>query len=162
MTIPLMFLAAVSIFAGFIPFSRFVTTDGKAFETTLNYMIAVPSVLIALIGIGIAYFLYFKESNVPDKISSSLGIFYKTALNKFYFDEMWLFVTKKIIFNLISNPIAWFDRHIVDGAMNGVAWVIEKSSYKIKGLQSGQLQQYAFVFISGSVILVLCFIYWLN
>lgn len=162
MTIPLMFLAVASIFAGFIPFNDLVTSDGRSFETHLNYSIAVPSVIIAVIGMFIAFLLYYKKSEVANKITKSLGIFYRAALNKFYFDEIYLFVTHKIIFNLISQPIAWFDRHIVDGAMNGVAWVIEKTSLKSKELQSGQLQQYAFVFISGAIILVLCFAYWFN
>ncbi len=162
MTIPLMFLAVASIFSGFLPFNELVTSDGKSFETHLNFAIAVPSVVVAVIGIFIAFLLYYKKSEVANNISKSLGIFYKAALNKFYFDEIYLFVTHKIIFNLISQPIAWFDRHIIDGSMNGVAWVIEKTSLKSKELQSGQLQQYAFVFISGAIILVLCFAYWFN
>jgi NADH-quinone oxidoreductase subunit L len=43
--------------------------------------------------------------------------------------------------------------------MNGIAWVTQTVSNKIKGLQSGQLQQYGFVFVSGVVALVLVFIY---
>jgi NADH-quinone oxidoreductase subunit L len=74
-------------------------------------------------------------------------------------DELYLFVTKKIIFRYISQPVAWFDRHIVDGTMNGIAWATNSTSVSIKGLQSGQLQKYGFVFISGILILVLVFIY---
>lgn len=162
MTIPLMFLAIASIFVGFIPFNDLVTSDGRSFESHLNYGIAVPSVTIAVIGMLIAFLLYYKKSETANNITKSLGILYRAALNKFYFDEIYLFVTHKIIFNLISQPIAWFDRHVVDGSMNGVAWVIEKTSLKSKELQSGQLQQYAFVFISGVIILVLCFAYWFN
>jgi NADH-quinone oxidoreductase subunit L len=73
-----------------------------------------------------------------------------------------MFVTKKIIFAYISRPIAWFDRHIVDGTMNGIGWITTTSSDKIKGLQSGQVQQYAMVFVSGVLALVLLFIYLLN
>jgi len=160
MTIPLMILAFAATFAGFIPFSSFVTSDGKAFESSLSLSIAIPSVIIALSGIVLAFLLYHKKSDVPDKITVSLGFLYRATLNKFYFDEIYLFVTRKIIFNLISRPIAWFDKHIIDGSMDGIAWIIETTSIKIKGLQSGQLQQYAFVFVSGTIILVLFFAYW--
>jgi len=55
--------------------------------------------------------------------------------------------------------VAWFDRHIVDGFMNSFAWVTNTVSLRIRGLQSGQLQQYGYVFVSGVLLLVLTFIY---
>jgi NADH-quinone oxidoreductase subunit L len=60
---------------------------------------------------------------------------------------------------LVSRPIAWFDRHVVDGTMNGIAWTTNKVSDSIKELQSGQLQKYAFVFVSSTIILSAIFIY---
>jgi NADH-quinone oxidoreductase subunit L len=95
---------------------------------------------------------------MPDKVSNSLGGFYKATAKKFYFDELYLFVTKKIIFNCISTPIAWFDRHVVDGFMDLQATISNGVSAKIKGLQSGHVQQYVWVFavsvfiIAGLVI----------
>jgi NADH-quinone oxidoreductase subunit L len=162
MTVPLVLLAVASMVAGKLPFSELVTSNKVGFETEMHYNIAIPSVVIGLVGILVAYLFYKKETGIPDKITTSLGGFYKAALNKFYFDELYLFVTKKIIFNNISRPVAWFDRHVVDATMNGVAWVTNYASDRIKGLQSGQLQQYALVFVSGAVALVLIFVYLLN
>jgi len=160
MTIPLMILAAGSIFAGFIPFQNLVTSDGLPFIKEIELSIAIPSVLIALLGIGIATVFYRKETTLPEGLSKSLGGFYKAAFHKFYFDEIYLFITKKILFNYVSTPIAWFDRHIVDGGMNGVSYVTNQVSDKIKRFQSGQLQQYAWVFVSGAIALALVFIYY--
>ena len=162
MTFPLMFLAFASIFAGFVPFHNLVTSDSKPFESVMHYNIAIPSVLIGVLGILAAFIIYKKETLIPEKIARFFGALYKAAFNKFYIDEIYLFITKTIIFNYISRPIAWFDRHIIDGSMNGIAWVTATSSEKIKGLQSGQLQQYALVFVSGAVGLVLLFLYWFN
>jgi NADH-quinone oxidoreductase subunit L len=163
MTIPLILLAVGAAFAGFIPFSTLVTSDGKPFEAHLDMGIAIPAVLAGLIGIGIATILYRKESNVPEKIFNALGGFSRAAYHKFYIDEVYLFITKKIIFNYVSRPIAWFDRHVVDGTMNGMAYVTNEASDRIKKLQSGQLQQYALVFVSGALLLALLFIYlWTN
>jgi NADH-quinone oxidoreductase subunit L len=51
----------------------------------------------------------------------------------------------------------------VDGTMNGMAYVTNEASDRIKKLQSGQLQQYALVFVSGALLLALLFIYlWTN
>ncbi len=159
MTFPLMFLAVAAILAGFIPFHSLVTSDGKELETHIQWIIAIPSVLIGVIGIIIAYFMYKKESAIPDKIASSFKFFYRWALNKFYFDELYMFITQKIIFKRVSTPIAWFDRHVIDGTMNAVSYITNYVSVSIKGLQSGQIQQYGYVFISGAIGLAILFIY---
>jgi len=161
MTIPLMFLAVASIFAGYIPFHHLVTSDKIGFASEMNYMVAVPSVLIGLFGIAMAWILYKKESEVPAKLAKSWGILYTATYNKFYFDEIYLFVTRKIIFNYISRPIAWFDRHVIDAFMVGIGLTTEKISYQIKGMQSGQLQHYAFMFVAGTLALALSMIYFL-
>lgn len=159
MTIPLMFLAVAAIFAGFIPFHDLVTSDGAPIETHIDWLIAIPSVLIGILGILIAYIMYKKETVIPDKMMTSFKHLYKWSLNKFYMDEVYLFVAKKIMFARIATPVAWFDRHIIDNSMNGLDRMTNLVSGKIKGLQSGQLQQYAFVFVMGAVSLVVVFIY---
>jgi NADH-quinone oxidoreductase subunit L len=162
MTIPLIILAIGSAVTGFIPFNKLVTSDGRIFESELELMIAIPSVLIGLLGIGIAYMMYRKESGIPDRLAATFKLSYKWAFNKFYIDELYLFVTKKIIFRYISEPVAWFDRHIVDGTMNAIANVTQSVSFRIRGFQSGQLQKYGFVFITGAIMLAILFIYLLK
>jgi NADH-quinone oxidoreductase subunit L len=159
MTLPLVFLALGSAFTGFIPFGRFVSADRIPFESQMHLNIAIPSVLAALAGITLAFVFYKRENTIADKIANSLGAFYKTIYNKFYIDEAYLFVTKRILFNNVSRPVAWFDRHVVDGAMNGIGRLISWSSEKIKGMQSGQIQHYALAFVSGAIILVLIVLY---
>lgn len=161
MTFPLIFLAVASIFSGFIPFNELVTSDGKPFEIHMHWNIAIPSVLIGVVGIIVAWVLYKKESALPDRIALAFKGLYKWSFNKFYVDEVYMFVTKKIIFRYISVPVAWFDRHIVDGSMNGFAYLTNYVSEKIKPMQSGQVQQYGFVFISGVIILAFVIIYFL-
>jgi len=159
MTIPLIILALGSIFSGFIPFNELVTSDGKVFETEIELVVAIPSVLIGMLGILIAYIMYMKESAIPEKLSLAFGYTYKWAFNKFYIDELYLFVTKKIIFRYISIPVAWFDRHVVDATMNAIASVTQNVSLRIRGFQSGQLQKYGFVFVTGAILLAILFIY---
>ncbi|MGE5318527.1 MAG: NADH-quinone oxidoreductase subunit L [Chloroflexota bacterium] len=159
MTIPLMILTFGAIFSGFLPFHELVTSDGLPFESHIDFAVAVPSVLIGLLGIVVALLMYRKVTTAPEKLSTALGGFYRGAYHKFYMDELYLFVTKKIIFRYISQPVAWFDRHIVDGTMNLIGNTIERTSYMIKGFQSGKLQQYGYVFISGTIALVIIFIF---
>ena len=159
MTLPLMFLAFASIFAGYLPFSELVTSDGAAFEAHLEMPIAAASVGIGLLGILIAMFMYMKPKGASEKMATTFKHLYKWSYNKFYIDEVYLFVTKKIIFDKISKPVAWFDKRVVDATMNGFAWITNYASFHTRELQSGQLQKYAFVFISGVVVLVLSFVY---
>jgi NADH-quinone oxidoreductase subunit L len=159
MTIPLIILALGSIFTGFIPFNELVTSNGQVFKSEIEWGVAIPSVLIGLFGIFIAMVMYRKENNIPDKVAKALKNTYKLAYNKFYIDELYLFVTKKIIFRYISEPVAWFDRHIIDGTMNSIATVTQVVSFRIRKFQSGQLQKYAFVFVSGAILLAVLLIY---
>jgi NADH-quinone oxidoreductase subunit L len=159
MTIPMIFLAFMSIAAGYIHFSEFVTADQKSFEAHLNLPLAAIAVGVGLLGILLAFIFYKKESNLPDKFSHAFGDFYKWAYHKFYMDEVYLFVTKEIVFKRISAPFAWFDRNIVDGTMNLIGNSTVATSKSIKGLQSGKIQDYAFAFIAGVVILAIIFMY---
>jgi len=159
MLVPMIVLAIGSVVTGFIPFGKFVSTDGQPLHIEMNQPVAILSVVVAATGILIAWALYKKASPLPEKIASSLNGFYRVALNKFYIDELYLFITKKIIFNLVSKPIAWFDRHVIDAFMDFTATVTNKISAEIKELQSGQLQHYAYIFLSGVVLIVLIMIF---
>ncbi|HLP03903.1 MAG TPA: NADH-quinone oxidoreductase subunit L, partial [Paludibacter sp.] len=147
MALPLVFLATVTVFAGVVPFifGVNVTSDSTDYHIHLDTVIAAVSVGIALFSIGLASFMYRKESEVPKKLKTTFAGLHKAASHRFYVDEVYLFITKKIIFNNISRPIAWFDRHVIDATMNGFANSSQWVSLKIKGFQSGQVQQYAYV-----------------
>jgi NADH-quinone oxidoreductase subunit L len=160
MTIPLMFLGVASVTVGFIHFSKFVSSDLMPYESEFHWNIAIPSILIAVAGISIAALMYMKETTIPDRVAKSLRGFYTATYNKFYIDEVYLFVTKKIIFNFISRPVAWFDRHIVDGTVNLVGNSTARAAELIKGFQSGQVQKYGFIFVSGVLLLAFIFMYW--
>jgi NADH-quinone oxidoreductase subunit L len=153
MSLPLMLLAAATVFTGFIPFQRLVTSDGLSFETHTDLMVAIPSVLVGVLGILVARVIYRSEKPLADRIAAGFGFFYHWAVHKFYFDELYMFLTKRVIFNHISAPIAWFDRHVVDGFMNLLSDVTNEVSFRIRGLQSGHIQGYVFVFVLGAVLL---------
>jgi len=159
MTFPLMFLALISIVGGFIPFSEFITPDKAGFDAHLNYPLAAIAIGIGLTGILLAWMFYKKENNLAEKFANGFGVFYKWTYNKFYFDEIYLFVAKKIIFKRISAPIAWFDKKVVDGMMVGIGNKTVQTSEKIKGMQSGKVQDYGFAFIAGVIVFVFVFIY---
>jgi NADH-quinone oxidoreductase subunit L len=155
----LIILGICTLFAGFVPLSSFITSDGVPLKTHLDFGFSIFPVLLALGGIALATFLYKTENNRPQAIAVSMGGIYKTVYRKFYIDEIYVFITKKIIFNLIGRPAAWIDKHIVDGFMNLLASITEKISDLIKGIQSGKVQNYAIYFFGGIVGLAVLVIY---
>ena len=159
MTFPLMFLAAVTCGAGFIPFGHFISSNGESYSIHLDPSVAITSVVIAIISIAIATWMYKNAKQpVADSLAKQFKGLHKAAYNRFYIDDIYQFITHKIIFRCISTPIAWWDRHVVDGFFNFLAWATNTTSDEIRGLQSGQVQQYAYVFLCGALALILLLI----
>ena len=160
MTLPLMILATVSCIAGFIPFGKFISSNGHAYDIHLNTAVAASSILLAIGGIVTATIMYMKEHN---KVTLTLKVrskkFITAAYHRFYMDELWLFVTKKIIFRGISRPIAWFDKKVIDGFMDLLATSTQGLARQIKGFQSGNIQSYCIWFLHGVMILALILIF---
>ena len=156
MTFPLMFLAAVTCGAGFIPFGHFISSNGESYSIHLDPSVAITSVVIAIISIAIATWMYKNAKQpVADSLAKQFKGLHKAAYHRFYIDEIYQFITHKIIFRCISTPIAWWDRHVVDGFFDFLAWATNATSDEIRGLQSGQVQQYAYVFLCGALALIL-------
>ena len=162
MKIPLIILAVLAVFAGFFPIASLVTSDGLALETHIDYLFSLTPVALAVAGILLASSLYKSENSKPQSIATTLGGLYTAAHKKFYMDELYMFITQKIIFNLIGKPAAWIDKNIVDGLMNLFADTTAQISDNMKGLQSGKLQQYASYFFVGVLGFMLLFIYLWN
>ncbi|MDR3269200.1 MAG: NADH-quinone oxidoreductase subunit L [Tannerella sp.] len=153
MTFPLIFLAALTCAAGFIPFGKFVSSNGEAYAIHLNLSVAVASVCVALAAIALATRMY--KTATEQRTETRFPRLYRAAGHRFYIDEVYQFVTHTIIFGYISSPFAWFDRHVVDGCMNLIARTTHAVSDRIKGLQSGNLQQYTVVFLGGVLVLII-------
>ena len=155
MTLPLIILAAISCVAGFIPFGNLVSWNGEPYDfmAHFDWGVAGVSLAVAVIAILIATKMYIKENPLPEKMRNALPALWTWCHHRFYWDELYMFITHKIIFGGICRPIAWFDRHIIDGTMDGFAYVTNKASYAIRGLQSGKVQMYVWVYLIGALLL---------
>lgn len=159
MMLPLIILACLATVAGFIPFGKFVSSDGGSLESHFHISFSAAPVFLGLLGISLALYFYKSANNRADGIASALGGFFTMVYHKFYIDELYLFITKKIIFQLIGRPAAWFDRNVVDGIVNGTGEGTKLVSENIKGLQSGRVQVYAIYFLAGVIALAACSMY---
>ena len=156
MTFPLIFLSLVTCLCGFLPFGHFVSASGQAYDIHLDWTVAGTSIVIAVCSICLATYIYKGESQpIADRLYKQFPRLHRAAYKRFYQDEIWQYVTHRIIFRLVSTPIAWFDRHIVDGTFNFLAWGANEYGENIRSWQSGDVRQYAVWFITGSIALTL-------
>ena len=148
----------------------------QAIEHQAHTLALIVSLGVALLGISIAYALYFAKKINPANIARSLGEVYVAIANKYYIDEfvnatvirgtMWLaYAQKWIDENVVDGTVngvgwinknlgfaaAWYDRTIVDGAVNGVASTTQAFGSVARLFQSGRIQQYATFAVAGGL-----------
>ena len=162
MTLPLLFLSAVTCVAGFIPFGKLVSSDGMPYTIHIDRSVAGVSLCVAAAAIALATWMYLRErQTVADALATRFRGLHKAAYHRFYIDEVYQFVTHRVIFACISAPVAWFDRHVVDGLMNMLARATNGAAYVIRDMQSGSVQRYCIWFLGGALgltilILLIC------
>lgn len=159
MTIPLMFLAAITVVGGWqtvLPFGHFISSNSTEYNIHLDWAVAGTSIAVAIAAIAMATYIYAgSKQPVANALARRFKGLWTAAYHRFYMDEVYQFITHRIIFACICRPIAWWDRHVVDGFFNFLAWSAEATSDEIRGLQSGRIQQYTFVFLLGTLVLIL-------
>lgn len=167
MTLPLIVLCVITVgvgiyttLAGFFgmggSFGSFVSATCEDYTIHFDIQVAATSTVIAIISIILATYIYKGEKQpVADRLYKAFPRLHRAAYKRFYMDEVYMFVTHKIIFRCVSTPLAWFDRHVVDGAMNFMAWSTDEAGESIRDWQSGDVRQYAIWFLAGTVALVL-------
>ena len=167
MTIPLIVLCVITVgvgiystLGGFLgwegSFGSFVSASGKDYVIHFDTQIALTSTVIAILSICLATYIYKGESQpIADRLYKTFPKLHRAAYKRFYQDEIWQYVTHRIIFRCVSTPIAWFDRHVVDGTFNFMAWGANEAGESIRPWQSGDVRQYAVWFLTGTVALTL-------
>jgi NADH-quinone oxidoreductase subunit L len=173
MLVPLMILAVLSIFGGFVGWgNRFEHFLGPVFgggevaaeaaSSITEKVLMGVSVLVAASGWLLAYVLYCARPELPQKIADGLNGFYTAVLNKYYVDELYakLFV-KPLIDG--STTILWqgVDRKVIDDTVNNAADGARHVSDEVRHMQSGNLRSYAGWIAAGSAV-VIAYMIWMG
>ncbi|MGH9739220.1 MAG: hypothetical protein ACRD4X_11640, partial [Candidatus Acidiferrales bacterium] len=124
-------------------------------------LVGIP-VILAVIGLLVAWWFYIKNPSTPNKLAQKLHGVYVLLINKYYVDEIYL--------TLIIRPFLWLSRNVlwkivdagaIDGVVNGIATVARGSGDEVRELQSGNTRSYAAWVVVGAVgftMLLLAFI----
>ncbi|CAK8723441.1 MAG: NADH dehydrogenase subunit L [Candidatus Electronema aureum] len=159
MTWPIVALTVPTIFAGLLEHS-FVAQVlpphlGEAGHFAHPAWLPWLATLAALTGIGTAWLLYGEgKTEKATALQKAFGPIHTVVQNKFYIDELYLFITHKIIFNCVAAPIKWFDRNVVDGTMNLCGWLLQVGGKGVRLVQNGQLHLYLGATVLGLIALL--------
>jgi NADH-quinone oxidoreductase subunit L len=122
-------------------------------SAALEIALMVTSVIIALIGIGIAYLFYVKNPALPKRLAEKWSGLYRLVFNKYYIDELYEILFIDSLKRLGTGLWRGFDEFIIDGTVNGIAYLIGWISSGLRKIQTGLVQNYAFSMVIGAVIL---------
>jgi NADH-quinone oxidoreductase subunit L len=127
-------------------------------SAALEIFLMAVSVVIALIGIGIAYFLYLKNPALPKMLTEKWSGLYRLVSNKYYVDELYQVLFVNSLKRLGTGLWKGFDEFVIDGTVNGIAYFIGWLSGVTRKMQTGLVQNYAFSIVLGGLILAVYYI----
>ena len=156
MTFPLVFLSIITVGVGVVTtlggflnwewasFGKFVSAAGTIYTVHFDPQVAATSTVIAILSIALATYIYKGEKQpIADKLYATFPRLHRWAYKRFYMDEVYQFVTHKILFRCVSRPAQWIDEKIINGLIDFTAWGANEAGETIRPWQSGDVRQYA-------------------
>jgi NADH-quinone oxidoreductase subunit L len=154
------------LFGGFMSDSIFVLEEHNVLEEVggefhgsgefiVHALTSSVALYLALAGALVAWFLYLKRPDLPERLSERFGLVYRILDNKYYFD--WF--NENVIARLTRGTgyTLWGagDRGLIDGLLvNGSAQTVAAVARVVRHLQSGYLYHYAFVMVIGLAVMI--------
>ncbi|MDX6385058.1 MAG: NADH-quinone oxidoreductase subunit [Blastocatellia bacterium] len=96
-------------------------------ETLTEVVFIVISLLVAGIGMGLGYLFYIKDTRLADVWAARLAPLYRASYNKYWIDEFYGWAVTRRTMDL-ARGVFNFDSKVVDGGVNGTAWLTRLSS----------------------------------
>jgi NADH-quinone oxidoreductase subunit L len=165
MTVPLMVLAALSALGGLINLpgggwlSRFMAplfdnarkVNPEAFaestmEHSTEYVLMAVSAGVALLAFILAYVMYISRRAVPVAETADRSLPEQVVYNKYYIDELYDTIIVRPIRGL-GDAFYSFGEGLVDGVVNGIAWLVQKSAGQLRLLQNGSIGFYVLAMV---------------
>ena len=169
MRLPLVLLALGSATVGFVgfppesgPFQHFlgsvfpVSAHEASAEPSSGVVLAVATLVMALLGIGAAFWCYLRDPAKSEALAARHPALHRTLLHKYWVDELY---DKAVIHPTITFARAvseWFDARIVDGSVNGIATLATRAGSMLRRLQTGHVPTYILSILVGAVVLLGC------
>ena len=173
MTVPMIILAILSIFGGYIGVPESlggsnriwnflapcfniggekVNIEAHHLSLGAEYLLMIIAVIVALIGIWVAYVMYIKNRELPDKLANKFPLLYRLVYNKWYVDEIYEGLIGWPLY--FAGQVLWmiWDELIVDGAVRFVYGFVRGVGGALRYIQTGNVQFYAVAVMLGILI----------
>jgi NADH-quinone oxidoreductase subunit L len=175
MLVPLMILAVLSVIGGWVwfggVFEHFLapvfggeaaSAAPEAVSKITEFTLMGVSVLAAGLGWFLAWLLYLRSPELPQRIADSLGGFYEAVVHKYYVDELYAILFVKPLVDG-STRILWHgvDQGVIDAAVNDAADGARHVSDAARHMQSGNLRSYAGWVAAGGAV-VIAYMVWMG
>jgi proton-translocating NADH-quinone oxidoreductase chain L len=158
MTVPLIVLALLAFGAGFVgvptlgnPFATFLT--GEAHGAAMNLPLAAGTTLLALLAVAAAWLMYGRVAFRHDPLVEWLGPLYTLFARRYYLDDLYNWLIGFFILGA-ATLAGWFDRRVIDGAVNAVGWLTGALGELFSRAQTGRAPNYALVVFGGIAVIV--------
>ncbi|MDH4199668.1 MAG: NADH-quinone oxidoreductase subunit L [Spirochaetia bacterium] len=168
MTLPLIILAVLALFGGFLgmPHTLDFFHSGNMIEEFLHKSVADHavsrygegvevslmgvSVMLAVAGFIIAFIVFYKNNGIPEKDNQYVGA-QKVIFNKYYIDEIYETAFVKSIYNFAKVLWRLIDVFIIDGVINGTARILRDIGEGLRYSETGVVHDYM-IFMAGGIV----------
>jgi len=127
-------------------------------DLALEWTLLAGSSLLALLGIGLAYWFYVARPDLPSRLALRFKGVFRLLVNKYYVDDLYdaLFVRPgKALAHFLA---VGFDVILIDGLIDGSARLVGKAGAGLAGLQSGHIARYALGMFIGALVMLFYFL----
>jgi NADH-quinone oxidoreductase subunit L len=165
MLIPMIILAALALGSGWLNASGWFNSFLGHGEThswvegllgMLTHPLAWASLAAAGLGLLLAYLFYGSRRFASAAVRERFATIYRLLKGKYWMDELYEnVIARSLLYRGLFRAFAWFDSNIIDGAVNGLAWLGIGGGRAARRVQTGQLQLYGIAAIFGLVALII-------
>jgi NADH-quinone oxidoreductase subunit L len=169
-TVPLMFLAVGAVAAGWVGIPSLLMEHGDRIGEFLAPVLGHPhgegtpaeemmvmgmSIFVAVAGWFIAYQMYVKRTELPQKIGAKFQAVYQLLYNKYWIDELY---SKTIVQPVLKASdkiiLVFFDGKIIEGIVNGLPHLVGAFSERLRKVQTGVFSFYGLIMILGALAII--------
>jgi len=169
MSIPLLILAVLSVFAGLIIFplgggyqgigSFLFTADHHAHDLTIEWVWTAVSIVLAVGGMALGIWLFKSQRASVDNLRERVDPLHRLLINRYYLDALYQWIVDNVVLGA-GRVVALFDRRVInDRGVNGVGYATVEAGKRLRVHVTGLFADYG-IAMTGGVAIIVLYLWW--